>query len=463
MATKTTLSEDDIPGASLSGRNPSLLKTDELRFWLKCRGDRGKWLKTKAQLVKRVQEYVDSGRDKNILDPDPQQVYTRRKERLRDSSDRNPQPQNNCPSYPSTGWSSSLRRMPIFTKAEMNIHIAQSELSAVSDSGILSQPPFAPVFTCLADWDSLGVGGFLLDPETVDQRNFEGTVPGFKMGYSSGSDSTDTDSENGVIKGDFENMSLSSDTSEGEMPTEDINWAGFENVSTDGSDEERIQQPTKKTLVVEPDTKRHNEPKFIVFYSMLLSLFSMFCFQCRRDEQENENTKKKTKQNVTLLEEFLVLKEERRKIEEIPPQELNVYLSEFIITVRKKENNEEYEPNSIRSLIANFERHLKKKNYGFSFMKDLQFEQTRKALQSKQKDLKRKGKGNKPNASVALSEDDIKVLYEKELLGTATSEALTIWFNNTVHFGLRGCKEHRDMCWGDVKLCKTWRRIFGIS
>ena len=59
--------------------------------------------------------------------------------------------------------------------------------------------------------------------------------------------------------------------------------------------------------------------------------------------------------------------------------------------------------------------------------------------------------------SVALSEDDIKMLYEKELLGTATPEALlnTIWFNNTVHFGLRGCKEHRDMCWGDVKLCKT--------
>jgi len=47
------------------------------------------------------------------------------------------------------------------------------------------------------------------------------------------------------------------------------------------------------------------------------------------------------------------------------------------------------------------------------------------------------------------------VLYEKELLGTATPEALTIWFNITVHFGLRGCKEHRDMCWGDVKLCKT--------
>ena len=38
-------------------------------------------------------------------------------------------------------------------------------------------------------------------------------------------------------------------------------------------------------------------------------------------------------------------------------------------------------------------------------MKDVQFEQSRKALQSKQRDLKRK----KPNASAALSGEDIQV------------------------------------------------------
>ena len=65
-------------------------------------------------------------------------------------------------------------------------------------------------------------------------------------------------------------------------------------------------------------------------------------------------------------------------------------------------------------------------------MKDIQFEQTRKALQSKQKDLKWKGKGNKPNASASLSEEDIQVLYEKDLLGSSTAEALlnTLWFKN---------------------------------
>jgi hypothetical protein len=48
-----SLTENDIPGASLGGRNASQLKNDELKFWLRCRGDSGKGLKTKAELVKR--------------------------------------------------------------------------------------------------------------------------------------------------------------------------------------------------------------------------------------------------------------------------------------------------------------------------------------------------------------------------------------------------------------------------
>jgi len=50
---KMDLSEDDIEGAALNGRAPAQLKVDELRFWLKCRGDSCKGLKTKAQLIKR--------------------------------------------------------------------------------------------------------------------------------------------------------------------------------------------------------------------------------------------------------------------------------------------------------------------------------------------------------------------------------------------------------------------------
>ena len=48
-----SLTEEDIPGASLQGRNPTALKTDELRFWLKCRGDPAKGLKTQARLRRK--------------------------------------------------------------------------------------------------------------------------------------------------------------------------------------------------------------------------------------------------------------------------------------------------------------------------------------------------------------------------------------------------------------------------
>ena len=47
------LTEDDIPGSSLNGRDPNRLKNSELKFWLKFRGDSCKGLSTKAQLCKR--------------------------------------------------------------------------------------------------------------------------------------------------------------------------------------------------------------------------------------------------------------------------------------------------------------------------------------------------------------------------------------------------------------------------
>ena len=89
-------------------------------------------------------------------------------------------------------------------------------------------------------------------------------------------------------------------------------------------------------------------------------------------------------------------------------------------------------------------------------MKEVQFEQTRKTPQSKQSDLKRKAKGNKLNASAALREEDIQVLYKKDGLESSSAEELlnAVWFP-TSHFGLRGCKEHREMCLGGRKLCQT--------
>ncbi|CAB4002232.1 hypothetical protein AC249_AIPGENE28139 [Paramuricea clavata] len=121
------LTENDIPGSSFGGKLPALFKKDELRFWLKCRGDSLKGLKTKAQYVKRVEAYIQSGRDKFITDPDKDQIYTKRKQRrLILDEQSNKKQLNGTTVYLSLGWSKDLKRMPFFTRAEMNLFIVNS-------------------------------------------------------------------------------------------------------------------------------------------------------------------------------------------------------------------------------------------------------------------------------------------------------------------------------------------------
>lgn len=121
------LTENDIPGASLAGRNPSSLKNEKLKFWLRCRGDslKGKSYIDNLCFYHRVQEYIKSGRDKIVVDPDPDEIYTKRKTRLSKlPTERSPE--TSAPKYPSDGWGKSLERMPPFTRAEMNQHIESS-------------------------------------------------------------------------------------------------------------------------------------------------------------------------------------------------------------------------------------------------------------------------------------------------------------------------------------------------
>ena len=57
------------------------------------------------------------------------------------------------------------------------------------------------------------------------------------------------------------------------------------------------------------------------------------------EDQKNKNTVSKTRRDVSLLTEFLISKNDSRRIEEIPPKELNEYISEFIIAVRRKDGS----------------------------------------------------------------------------------------------------------------------------
>ena len=53
--------------------------------------------------------------------------------------------------------------------------------------------------------------------------------------------------------------------------------------------------------------------------------------------------------------------ETRSETAEIPPAELNELLCEFVSSVRTKEGQNLHEPSSLRSMVASFERHIKRK------------------------------------------------------------------------------------------------------
>ena len=121
---------------------------------------------------------------------------------------------------------------------------------------------------------------------------------------------------------------------------------------------------------------------------------------------------------------------------------------------QKKKDEGEYEPTTLRSFISNFDRYLRKKGYSTTIIDGQEFRKTRETLVVKQKELKKAGKANKSKVARTLTDDEVDILYGKNLLDLSSPESLlnTLCLNNTQHFGLRRCQEHRDMKWGDIQL-----------
>ena len=171
------------------------------------------------------------------------------------------------------------------------------------------------------------------------------------------------------------------------------------------------------------------------------------------EEQENENTKRKTFYDIKVFLEFLHSENEARNIHEIPPKELNNFAKKFVLSVRKR-NGEEYEPCSIRAFLQSIDRHLRKNGYPLSLLNDREFSEVQDILKKKQRQLKSIGKGNKPNSADPLTDEEIEQLYCDGVLGNKTPRGLlnTVWLNSCIPFGMRPGKEQRDLCWGDLEL-----------
>ena len=83
-------------------------------------------------LFNRVNEYIRTGHDKNIVDPSPHKVYSRRKESENQRKELKSTNRNytakECVKFPhdENVWSSSLDTMPLFTRVHMDNHIKKS-------------------------------------------------------------------------------------------------------------------------------------------------------------------------------------------------------------------------------------------------------------------------------------------------------------------------------------------------
>ena len=107
---------------------------------------------------------------------------------------------------------------------------------------------------------------------------------------------------------------------------------------------------------------------------------------------------RKTKREAKAFQTWL---DGQREAEGLPmakiePKRLNILLGSYLLNKRKK-NGEEYEPSSLAGTFSSINRFLEQSSYPVPLMGTEDFKMAREVLASKKKDLKAKGKGNRPN------------------------------------------------------------------
>lgn len=167
----------------------------------------------------------------------------------------------------------------------------------------------------------------------------------------------------------------------------------------------------------------------------------------------NENTVKKTEQIYKRFLDYLTKCNINDEPCSMPPDILDCLIGNFLKNV-KKPNGDNYEPDSLTSMHRAINRKLEQSGYAYDIVRDPQFRISKKALQTKRRELKQLGMGNRPNRSDALTSDQEKLLWERGQLGVEGSRQLlnTVWFWNTKLLGFRGSHESRQLKWGDIRL-----------
>ena len=215
-------------------------------------------------------------------------------------------------------------------------------------------------------------------------------------------------------------------------------------MTEDGNDDESVngEDELMQSVEVEVEDVPEGNTRFALFDNEELDFFI--------DGQKNTETKRKTESHIRLLKSFLEMRGEVRELYLIPPPVLDDLLALFFVSVRKESGNEEYEPCTLKGMQSSFERHLKEHSYSHSVIASAEFFKSREAIRSKCRQLKKKGKGNKPNKKRAPTQEEISKMWESGALGSGTPETLqhTMWWIVNTRFGKRVNKENEVMKWG---------------
>lgn len=173
------------------------------------------------------------------------------------------------------------------------------------------------------------------------------------------------------------------------------------------------------------------------------------------NSNKNANTTKKTKADLNVFRRWCHEVKEERDILDISVPDLDKILSHFFVKVKKADGSE-YEPDTLSSYQRSIDRYIRENGKLYSILTDREFQTSRDSLEAKRKELRRAGKGRRPNKALGLTGDEVEKLWSEELLGCHSPLALlrTVWFNNTLHFGWRARDEHRKVQQGDLKLQK---------
>ena len=95
--------------------------------------------------------------------------------------------------------------------------------------------------------------------------------------------------------------------------------------------------------------------------------------------------------DLNIVLKFLCeVQKEERKLENIPPEEVNIQLSEFIIAARTKKG-EQYQPSSLRGILSSVDFYLTRGKYGKRLFTDPEFMRFRDTFKAKQKEQKKQG------------------------------------------------------------------------